>query len=100
MWKDSFSTKNVKCKHLGPVVQSIINLTSSLRDQLIKCLTTLYKYTEIFLLKKMREAFALQSCSHFFNKKYWQISDIKVSNFNVTLSKDVVSFEQPGPRML
>ena len=41
----------------------------------------------------MREAFAL----HFFNKKYWQISDINIWNFNETLTNDVVSFEQPGP---
>ena len=37
----------------------------------------------------MREAF--------FNKKYWQISDINVLNFNDMLTNDVVSFEQPGP---
>ena len=28
-------------KDLGPVVQSIVSLTSSLRGQLVKCLTTL-----------------------------------------------------------
>ena len=27
--------------HLGPVVQSIVSLTSSLRGQLVKCFTTL-----------------------------------------------------------
>ena len=44
---------------LGPVVQSIVSLTSSLRGQLIKCFTTLYPNTLIFLVEKMREAFAL-----------------------------------------
>ena len=44
-----------------------------------------------FLLKKW------ESFSNFFNKKYWQISDIKVWNLNETLTNDVVSFEQPGP---
>ena len=38
-----------------------------------------------------------KSFSDFFNKKYWQISDINVLNFNNTLTNDVVSFEQPGP---
>ena len=38
-----------------------------------------------------------KSFSHVFNKKYWQISDINVLNFNNTLTNDVVSFEQPGP---
>ena len=52
----------------------------------------------------MREAFALllqcKSFSHFFNKKYWQISDINVLNFNDMLTNDVVSFEQPGPGVI
>ena len=46
----------------------------------------------------MREAFAVAKASHiFFNKKYWQILDISVWNFNETLTNDIVSFEQPGP---
>ena len=53
------------------------------------------KYTDIFV-DKMREAFA--KASHiFFNKKYWQISDVNILNFNDTLTNDVVSFEQPVP---
>ena len=59
--------------HLGPVVQSIVNLTSSLRGQLVKCFTTLKPNTLIFLVekkKKKRKAFALQKL---FNKKYWHI---------------------------
>ena len=31
------------------------------------------------------------------NKKYWRISNIYGQNVNVTLTNDVVSFEQPGP---
>ena len=38
-----------------------------------------------------------KSFSHFFNKKYWRISDINILNFNDTLTDDVVSFEQSGP---
>ena len=57
---------------------------------------TLYPNPLIFFVAKMREAFAI---SHFFNKKYWQISDINVLNFNDTLTNDVVSFEQPGPEL-
>ena len=50
----------------------------------------------------MREAFAMhglqcKSFSHFFNKKYWRIWDVKVWSFNSSLTNDVVSFEQPGP---
>ena len=53
----------------------------------------------------MREAFAVQKplfffqqkFSHFFNKNYWGIWDIKVWNFNEMLTNDGVSFEQPDP---
>ena len=53
---------------LGPVVQSIVSLTSSLRGQLVKCFMTLLPNTLIFFVEKMSKSF-----SHFFNKKYWQI---------------------------
>ena len=48
----------------------------------------------------MREAFAMQKLFTFFEEKYWYISDINISNFNKTLTNDVVSFEQPGPGLL
>ena len=56
----------------GPVVQSILSLTSSLRGQLVKCFTTLYPNKLIFLVENMREA---AKASHiFFHKKFWHIS--------------------------
>ena len=54
---------------LGPVVQSIVSLTSPLRDQLVKCITTLRPNTLIFFVEKMREAFALQKLLTFFQQK-------------------------------
>ena len=62
----------------GPVVQSIVSLTSSLRGQLVKCFTALLPKTLIFFVKKMREAFALQKLLIFFQQKYWHILDINV----------------------
>ena len=50
----------------GPVVQSIVSLTSSLRGQLVKFFTTLITNILIFLLKKMWEAFAMQKLLTFF----------------------------------
>ena len=47
----------------GPVVQSIVSLTSSLRGQLVKCFKTLLPNTLIFFVEKMREA------SHIFSSK-------------------------------
>ena len=44
-----FYKENNFLDYLGPVVQSIASLTSSLRGQLVKCFTTLYpKNTNIF----------------------------------------------------
>ena len=40
--------------HLGPVVQSIVSLTSSLRGQLIKCFMTVLN-TLIFFVEKMQK---------------------------------------------
>ena len=53
----------------GPVVQSIVSLTSSLRGQLVKCFTSLSPSTLIFFVEKMREAFALQKLLTFFQQK-------------------------------
>ena len=53
----------------GPVVQSIVSLTSSLRGQLIMCFMTFYPNTLIFFVEKLREAFALQKLLTFFQQK-------------------------------
>ena len=39
----------------------------------------------------------MQKLLPFFNKKYWHIWEINFSEFNETLTNNVVSFEQPGP---
>ena len=53
----------------GPVVQSIVNLTSSLRGQFIKSFTSLYPNTLKFFVAKMREAFALPKLLTFFSAR-------------------------------
>ena len=40
------------------------------------------KYTDIFCWKKLEKLLQCKSFSHFFNKKYWHISDINFWNFN------------------
>ena len=65
------------------------------------------KYTDIFCWKNERsfctakayhifqqKILECKSFFHFFNKKYWHISDINIWNLNETLTNDVVSFEQ------
>ena len=46
---------------------------SSLRGQLVEYFTTSYQNTLIFFVEKNERSFL-----HFFNKKYWRISDINV----------------------
>ena len=45
------------------------NLTSSLRDQLVKCFTTLQPNILKFFVEKMRAAFAMQKLLTFFQQK-------------------------------
>ena len=70
-------------KDLGPVVQSVVSLTSSLR---VISLTVLADSIYIILI-----------FSHFFSKKFQHICISLDVNFNESLTNDVVSFEQLGP---
>ena len=63
------AAKAGKYIHMGPVVQSIVSLTSLLRGQLVKCFTTLYPDTLKFFVEKMREAFAMQKLLTFFQQE-------------------------------
>ena len=56
-------------KDLGPAAQSIVNLMSLFRGQLVKCFMTLQPNTLIFFVEKMREAFAVQKLITFFQQK-------------------------------
>ena len=58
-----------KVRNQGPVVQSILSLTSLLGGQLVKCVTTFEPNTLKFFVVKMREAFALQKLLTFFRQK-------------------------------
>ena len=60
----------------GPVSQSIVSLTSSLRGELIKCFTTLKPNTQIFLLKKREKLLQNAKASHIFSTKIIDIFQI------------------------
>ena len=82
----------------GPVVQSVVSLTSSLRIISLTVLTDSIYNILIFFAEKMWVAFALQKLLTFFQQK--KLRHICVSldlNFNESLTNDVVSFEQLGP---
>ena len=74
---------------LGPVVQSVVSLTSLLR---VISLTVLTDSIYNILICK--------SYSHFFSKKFQHICVSLDVNFNESLINDVVSFEQLGPDLL
>ena len=77
---------------LGPVVQSIVSLTSSLRAISLTILAdSIYNFLKFFAEKNVK------SYSHFFSKKFQHICVSLDVNFNESLTNDVVSFEQLGP---
>ena len=88
-------------KDQGPVVQSVVSLTSSLRVISLTVLADSIYNILIFFCWKMWEAFALQKLLTLFSAK--NFSNICVSldvNFNESLTNDVVSFEQLGPYLI
>ena len=61
---------DVHLKRLGPVVQSIVSLTTSLRRLLIKYMLTIYKQIHCnFLLEKCENLLHCERFSHFSRKK-------------------------------
>ena len=84
-------------KLLGPVVQSVVSLTSLLRVISLTVLADSVYNILIFFAEKMWVAFALQKLLTFFSKKYQHIWVSLNVNFNESLTNDVVSFEQLGP---
>ena len=82
---------------LAPVVQSVVSLTSSLRVISSTVLADTLHNIPIFFAEKMWVAFAQQSYSHFFSKKFQHICISLDVNFNESLTNDIVSFEQLGP---
>ena len=75
---------------LGPVVQSVVSLTSSLRVISLTVLGDSIHNIMIFFAEK-------KSYSYFFSKKFQHIYVSLNVNFNESLTNDAVSFEQLGP---
>ena len=83
---------------LGPVVQSVVSLTSLLRVISLTVLADSMYNILIFFAEKMRAAFAL--LTFFFSKKFQHICVSLDVNFNESLTNDIVSFEQLDPAFL
>ena len=81
----------------GPVVQSVVSLTSSLRVISLTVLADSIYNILIFFAEKMWVAFALQKLLTFFQQTIQHICVSLDLNFNESLTNDIVSFEQLGP---
>ena len=90
-------------EHLGPVVQSVVSLMSSLRVISLTVLADSIYNILIFFAEKIWVAFALQKLLTFFFSKKFQHICICVSldvTFNESLTNNIVSFEQLGPEVI
>ena len=82
---------------LGPVVQSIVSLMSSLVVKMLTVLvSTIYK-SKVFFLKKNASSFCY---AQFFCKNISIYAIFNDQSFNDRLTNDIVSFEQLGPGVL
>ena len=77
----------------GPVVQSLVSLTSSLLVKMLTAPVSTEYNSQVFLLKKCE----MQKLLTFFQQKYRVYAILNDQSFNDTLTNDVVSFEQLGP---
>ena len=82
-----------KSLYLGPVVQSIVSLTSLLGVKMLTVPVSTISNSQVFLLKKCK------SYSHFFSKNIRVYTIFNDQSFNniCMLDNDIVSFEQLGP---
>ena len=78
--------------HLGPVVQSIVSLTSSIEVKMLTVLVSSNLQVRIFA-EQMWVAFAN---AHFFSKYISVYAIFNGQTFNDTLTNNIVSFEQLG----
>ena len=83
-------------RNLGPVVQSIVSLTSSLVVKMLTVLVSIISNSQIFLVKKCEY---LLQITFFFTKNISVYAIFNDQSFNDTLTNDIVSFEQMGPAL-
>ena len=88
-------------KQLGPVVQSVVSLTSSLRVISLTVLADSIHNILICFAEKNVSSFCTAKAIHIFSAKIYQNICVSLDvNFNESLTNDIVSFEQLGPGCL
>ena len=100
---NNFHNHSSKMRHsfnpkvLGPVVQSLISLTSLLVVKMLTVLVSIISNSQLVLLKKNVSSFCkCKSYSHFFSKNICIYAIFNDQRFNDTLTNGIVSFEQLG----
>ena len=87
--------------NLGPVVQSIVSLMSSLRVISLTVLAdSIYTILKFFAEKNVSSFCTAKATHIFFSKNFQHICISLDVNFNKSLTNDIVSFEQLGPDWL
>ena len=84
----------------GPVVQSIVSLTSLLVVKMLTVLVNTISNSQVFLLKNVSSFCKCKSNSHFFSKNTSIYVIFNDQSFNGMLTNNIVSFEQLGPDYL
>ena len=85
-------------KTLGPVVQSIVSITSSLLVKMLTVLISTISNSQVFICWKNVSSFCkCKSYSHFFCKNIRVYAIFNDQSFNDTLTNDIISFEELGP---
>ena len=82
---------------LGPVVQSIVSLTTLLVVKMLNVLVSTISNSHVFLLKNVSSFCKCKSYSHFSSKNIKVNAIFNDQSFNNTLTNNIVSFEQLGP---
>ena len=83
--------------NLGPVVQSIVSLTSLLMVKMLIFLVSTISNAQVFLLKKLEKLLQMQQLLTFFQQNFSIFAIFYDQSFNNSLTNDIVSFEQLGP---
>ena len=96
-WPLPHKLSKITPEGLGPVVQNIVSLTSSLMVKMLTVLVSTISNSQVFLLKNVSSFCKCKSYSHFFGKNIFVHAIFNNQSFNDTLINDIVSFEQLGP---
>ena len=97
-----YITLDGRSRDQGPVVQSVVSLTSSLVVKMLTVLVSTISNSEVrwyFCWKNVSSFCKCKSYSHFFSKNFSAFAIFIDQSFNDMLTKDIVSFEQLSPEV-